>query len=83
MTRTARVEPIKEESREAILVSGWRVLDVTDPDLPQEISRHDTEPEAIEAARQYEHETSLEPGSPPDDTQDYDASDPQGGKDLP
>ncbi|QTP54974.1 hypothetical protein HNO51_09960 [Billgrantia sulfidoxydans] len=82
MTRTARVEPIRGESREAVLVSGWRVLDVTDPDLPQEISRHDTEPEAIEAARQYEHETSLEPGSPPDDTQDYDASDPQGGKEI-
>lgn len=82
MTRTVRVEPIKEESREAVVVAGWKVVDVTDTDLPQEISRHDTEPEAIEAARQYEHETSLEPGSPPDDTQDYDASDPQGGKKI-
>lgn len=83
MTRTARVEPITQETQDAILVSGWRVLDVTDPDTPQEISRHDTEPEAIRAARDYEHDTSNEPGSAPDDTQDYDASDPQGGKDLP
>jgi hypothetical protein len=83
MTRTAKVEPIQRETQEAILVSGWRVVDVTDPDQPQEISRHDSEPEAIRAARDYEHETSLEPGSPPDDTQDYDASDPQGGKELP
>lgn len=83
MTRTARVEPIKEdENQEAIVVSGWRVIDVTDPDQPQEISRHATEPEAIRAAREYEHKTSFEPGSAPDDTQDYDASDPQGGKDL-
>ncbi|QOR38747.1 hypothetical protein HNO52_09670 [Billgrantia diversa] len=82
MTRTARVEPITEESRDAVMVSGWRVVDVTDPNLPQEISRHDNEPEAIRAARAYEHETSLEPGSPPDDTQDYDASDTQGGKNL-
>ncbi|MCC5882791.1 MAG: hypothetical protein JJU25_09170 [Halomonas sp.] len=83
MTRTARVEPITQETQDAILVSGWRVLDMTDPDTPQEISRHDTEPEAIRAARDYEHDTSNEPGSAPDDTQDYDASDPQGGKDLP
>ncbi len=82
MTRTARVEPITEEQADAILVSGWRVVDVTDSESPQEISRHDTEPEAIRAARDYEHETSQEPGSPSDDTQDYDASDPQGGKDL-
>ncbi|SFU76536.1 hypothetical protein [Halomonas korlensis] len=74
MTRTARVEPITEENREAILVSGWRVVDVTDSDNPQEISRHDSEPDAITAARDYERKTSREPGSAPDDTQDYDAS---------
>ncbi|WP_104203497.1 hypothetical protein [Billgrantia saliphila] len=83
MTRTARVEPIREDRQEATVVSGWRVVDVTDPNLPQEISRHETEPEAIRAARDFEHETSLQPGSDPDDTQDYDASDPQGGKELP
>ncbi|WP_445157773.1 hypothetical protein [Halomonas sp. E14] len=82
MTRTARVEPITEEQPEAILVSGWRVVDVTDPSSPQEISRHETEPEAIRAAREYEHETTQEPDSSPDDTQDYDASDPKGGKNL-
>ncbi|QJQ96544.1 MULTISPECIES: hypothetical protein [Halomonadaceae] len=82
MTRTARVEPINEEREEAIIVSGWRVVDVTNPDLPQEISRHDSEPQAIQAARQFENDTSSEPGSAPDDTQDYDASDVNGGKNL-
>ena len=37
MTRTAKVEPIQRETQEAILVSGWRVVDVTDPHQPQEI----------------------------------------------
>lgn len=74
MTRTARVEPIQEEQGESILVSGWRVVDVTDPNGPSEVSRHETEPEAIQAARNYEGETSNEPGSDPDDNQDYDSS---------
>lgn len=76
MTRTARVEPIKEEQGDHILVSGWRVVDVTEPSGPKEISRHEYEPEAIQAARDYERETSNEPGSDPDDTQDYDSSEP-------
>lgn len=76
MTRTARVEPIKEEHEDSILVSGWRVVDVSDPNRATEVSRHDTEPEAIAAAREYERETSKEPGSDPDDTQDYDSSEP-------
>lgn len=74
MTRTARVEPIKEEREDSILVSGWRVVDVSDPDGPAEVSRHDNEPEAIEAARNFERTTSSEPGSDPDDDQDYDSS---------
>ncbi|MEC8917517.1 MAG: hypothetical protein VX796_07855 [Pseudomonadota bacterium] len=74
MTRTARIEPITEETQESIIVSGWRVVDVTDPNGKREISRHETEPQAIEAARNYERETSSEPGSQPDDTQDYDGS---------
>lgn len=74
MTRTARVEPIKEERENSILISGWRVVDVSAPNHP-EVSRHDTEPEAIAAAREYERETSQEPGSDPDDTQDYGSSD--------
>lgn len=82
MTRTARVEPVSEDQGDAIIVSGWRVVDVTEPDAPQEISRHDTEPQAIEAARRFEAETAHEPGSAPDDTQDYDASDPNAGKDV-
>ncbi|MBP5978933.1 MAG: hypothetical protein KA748_01860 [Halomonas sp.] len=80
MTRTARVEPISREQEDAIIVSGWRVVDVTEPDNPQEISQHETEPQAIEAARHFEAETSHEPGSAPDDTQDYEASDPNAGK---
>lgn len=79
MTRTFRVEPITEERDETYLV-GWRVVDVTNPDFPTEVSRHDTEPEAIEAARNYERDSTNEPGSSPDDTQDYDASDPNAGK---
>lgn len=74
MTRTARVEPIiKEERDDSILVSGWRVVDVSDPNGPTEVSRHDNEPEAIEAARSFEYATSSEPGSDPNDDQDYDS----------
>ncbi|MBZ5488072.1 hypothetical protein HW452_11115 [Halomonas aquamarina] len=80
MTRTARVEPISDDQGDAIIVSGWRVMDVTDLDAPREISRHDQEPEAIEAARRFEAETSSEPGSDPDDTQDYDGSQMDVGK---
>jgi len=75
MTRTARIEPIEEGTQENGQVSGWRVVDVTDPDETREVSRHDTEPQAIEAARHYERDTSNEPGSEPDDTQDYEGSD--------
>lgn len=35
MTRTARVEPISREQEDAIIVSGWRVVDVTEPDAPK------------------------------------------------
>lgn len=73
MTRTARVEPIQEEREESILITGWRVVDVTDQHNYIEISRHEGEPEAIQAARNYERDTSNEPGSEPDDTQDYDS----------
>ena len=74
MTHTARVEPIKEDRGEHYLISGWRVVDVTAPDGSREISRHESEPEAIEAAREFEASTSREPGSDPDDIQDYDSS---------
>ncbi|RUR53284.1 hypothetical protein [Vreelandella populi] len=80
MTRTTRVEPVSEDQEDAVIGLAWRVIDVTDPDAPQEISRHNLEPEAIEAARLYEAETSSEPGSDSDDTQDYDASQANVGK---
>ena len=80
MTRTTRVEPVSEDQEDAIMGLAWRVIDVTDPDAPQEISRHNLEPEAIEAARLYEAEPSNEPGSDPDDTQDDDASQEGVGK---
>lgn len=80
MTRTTRVDPVGEDQGDAIIGLAWRVIDVTDPDAPQEISRHALESEAIEAARLYESETSSEPGSDPDDTQDYDASREDVGK---
>lgn len=80
MTRTARVEPISEDRGDAIIVSGWRVVDVTDMDAPKEVSRHDREPEAIEAARRFEAQSTSEPGSDADDTQDYDASRADSGK---
>lgn len=80
MTRIARVEPISKKRENKIIISGWRVVDVTVPDAPQEISQHESEPQAIEAARRFEAHTSQEQGSAPDDTQDYDASDPQAGK---
>lgn len=83
MTRIAKVEPVSKQQDNSIIVSGWRVVDVTLADAPHEISQHETEPEAIEAARRFEAESSQEPGSQPDDTQDYDASDAQAGKRFP
>lgn len=80
MTRVARVEPITHQRGDKLLISGWRVVDVTVPDAPQEVSQHENEPQAIEAARNFEAETAQELGSSPDDTQDYEASDPQAGK---
>lgn len=80
MTRTARVEPISHQREDAIIVSGWRVVDVTDPSAPQEVSQHESEPQAIDAARRFEADTAQEPGSAPDDTQNYDASDENVGK---
>lgn len=74
MTRIARVEPITQEREDSFLVSGWKVVDVSEPNNEIEISRHASEPEAIAAARNYEGETSNEPGSDADDTQDYDSS---------
>ncbi|WP_136066356.1 hypothetical protein [Modicisalibacter radicis] len=73
MTHTARVEPITRHREDATMLAGWRVVDVTDPDAPVEVSRHDNEPEAIEAARDFERQTAREPGSARDDDQDYDA----------
>ena len=80
MTRVARVEPITHKRGDKLFISGWRVMDVTVPDAPKELSQHEHEPQAIEAARNFEAETAQEPNSSLDDTQDYDASDPQAGK---
>ncbi|SNY96881.1 hypothetical protein [Halomonas sp. hl-4] len=67
MVRTTRIEPISEEQAEAIIISGWRVIDVT-------------QPEAIEVARRFKTKTSNKPGADPDATQDYDASQTNVGK---
>ncbi|EHA15469.1 hypothetical protein [Halomonas sp. HAL1] len=83
MTRVARVEPISQKRDNKLIISGWRVIDVTEPSEPQEISQHETEPQAIDAARRFEAKTAEELGSDPDDTQDYDASDEQAGKRFP
>ncbi|MGQ7261611.1 hypothetical protein [Vreelandella sp. V005] len=80
MTHVARVEPITHKRGDKLFISGWRVVDVTVPDAPQELSQHENEPQAIEAARNFEAKTAQELDSSPDDTQDYDASDPQAGK---
>lgn len=80
MTRIAKVEPISKKQENKLIISGWRVVDVTVSNAPKEISQHESEPQAIEAARRFEAETSHELGSEPDDTQDYDASDEQAGK---
>ncbi|MCL7931072.1 hypothetical protein [Halomonas llamarensis] len=74
MARTTRKEPISEEQAEAIIITGWRVIDVTPPSAPKEITRHDHEPDAIEVARRFETKPPNEPGSVPDGTQDDDAS---------
>ncbi|MGM0825101.1 MAG: hypothetical protein ACQEUY_10300 [Pseudomonadota bacterium] len=80
MTRTARKEPISEEQAAAIIISGWRVIDVTPPDAPKEIFRHDRKPETIEAARRFEAEASNESGPDLDDTHGDDASQTNAGK---
>lgn len=80
MTRTTCKEPINEEQAEAIIISGWRVIDVTPPDAPKEIFRHDHKPETIEAPRRFEAEASNESGPDPDDTHDDDASQTNVGK---
>ncbi|GAB2800060.1 hypothetical protein GCM10027040_29500 [Halomonas shantousis] len=54
MVRTARVEPITEHHGDSQFISGWKVVDASDDNQGAEISRHDTEPEAIKAARDYE-----------------------------
>lgn len=57
MARTTRKEPISEEQAEAIIISGWRVIDVTQPG-------------AIKSMRRFETKTSREQGNDLDDVQD-------------
>ncbi|MDQ7734821.1 hypothetical protein QT231_19110 [Halomonas sp. SpR1] len=83
MTRVARVEPMLKKQGNKLIASGWKVVDVTDIGAPEEISQHDSEPQAIEAARRFEAKTAQELNSDPDSTQDYDASDEQAGKRFP
>lgn len=53
MARTARVAPVTNADG-STNPSGWRVIDVSDPDHETEVSRHETEPEAVKAARDFE-----------------------------
>ncbi|MHB0775654.1 hypothetical protein [Halomonas sp. WWR20] len=54
MVKTARVEPIVESRGDSRFIIGWKVVDASDAGSGAEVSRHDTEPEAIKAARDYE-----------------------------
>jgi hypothetical protein len=49
MVRTARVVPAGTTAD-----SGWKVVDITDPDHETEVSHHATEQAAIKAAREFE-----------------------------
>jgi len=54
MVRTARIEPIFLESDENQPVIGWKVVDISNPEQETEVSRHASEPEALQAAREFE-----------------------------
>lgn len=52
--KQARVEPIRDAQDMNLPVTGWNVIDETDPSNEIVVSEHDSEAEAIRAAEQYE-----------------------------
>ncbi|MCC5881751.1 MAG: hypothetical protein JJU25_03820 [Halomonas sp.] len=53
-TRQARVEPIRDAQDINLPVTGWHVIDETDPNNEIVVSEHDSEAEAIRVAEEYE-----------------------------
>lgn len=52
--KQARVEPIYEAEDMNLPVTGWNVIDETDPQNEIVVSEHETEVEALKAAEEYE-----------------------------
>ncbi|MFW3615889.1 hypothetical protein [Billgrantia antri] len=52
--KQARIEPIRDADDINLPVTGWNVIDETDPDNEIVISAHETEVEALKAAEEYE-----------------------------
>lgn len=52
--KQARVEPIRDAQDMNLPVTGWNVIDETDPNNEVVVSEHETEAEAIRAAEEYE-----------------------------
>ncbi|WP_445158385.1 hypothetical protein [Halomonas sp. E14] len=52
--KQARVEPIRDAQDMNLPVTGWNVIDETDPSNEIVVSEHDSEAEAIRAAEEYE-----------------------------
>ncbi|WP_111413610.1 hypothetical protein [Billgrantia lactosivorans] len=52
--KQARIEPIRDAEDINLPVTGWHVIDETDPDNEIVVSEHATEVEALKAAEAYE-----------------------------
>ncbi|MCE8025322.1 MULTISPECIES: hypothetical protein [Halomonadaceae] len=54
--KQARVEPIRDAEDINLPVTGWHVIDETDPSNEVVISEHETEAEAIRVAEEFEQQ---------------------------
>lgn len=52
--KQARIEPIRDAEDINLPVTGWHVIDETDPGNEIVVSAHETEVEALKAAEAYE-----------------------------
>ncbi|CAM4069585.1 hypothetical protein VRRI112168_13120 [Vreelandella rituensis] len=53
-SKQARIEPIYEADDLHQNVIGWHVIDETEPENEVVVSEHETQQEAIEAAKEFE-----------------------------
>lgn len=54
MPRQARIEPVFDVNDLKEKITGWIVIDETQPDNETVVSEHDTQSEAIKAAEEFE-----------------------------